>query len=181
MGTVVLDVEPAARHNQALIEAGPEGAMAQSPFWMGFFDDRGSVAYIHSIDQNYGDVFGVGRVAGMAYKARWRRGGPWTSKRLIEARGLRQLDAFLVNHSPASGRTTLRWLAHPSGATVVEHSLEVAGHGVARATLTAADVERAGGLDGEYLHLEVDDLLTSNGKPYLMSRYGAGPFSLHHG
>jgi hypothetical protein len=155
--------------------------MAQSPFWMGFFDERGSVAYIHSIDQNYGDVFGVGRVAGLAYRARWQRGGPWTSKRLIEARALSQLDAFLVNHSPVAGKTTLRWLAHPSGRVVHEQGLKVAGHGVARATLTSADIDRAGGLDDQYLHLEVDDLLTSNGKPYLMARYGTGPFSLHHG
>ena len=35
--------------------------MAQSPFWMGYFDDAGSVAYVHSIDQFYGEVFGVGR------------------------------------------------------------------------------------------------------------------------
>ena len=31
------------------------------------------------------------------------------------------------------------------------------------------------------LRLEVDNLFTGNGKPYVLARYGSGPFSLHHG
>jgi hypothetical protein len=179
LGTVAVDVEPPSTYWRRLVEVGPEGAMAQSPFWMGYHDDRGSVAYVHSIDQYYGNVFGVGRLAGLAYRSRWHRGGAWTSKRLIEAKNLRSVDAYLVNHSPTAGETTVRWLTHPEGAVLVEHTVKVQAHGAVRVSVTSADLEHA--LGTERLRLEVDGLLTDNGKPYVMLRYADGPFSLHHG
>jgi len=180
LGTVAVDVEPAADYSRRLVEVGPQGAIAQSPFWMGYYDDLGSVAYIHSIDQYYGSVFGIGRIAGLAFRARWHRGGAWTSKRLIETKGLRRADAFLVNHSPSAGRTTVRWLTHPGGVTLSERTTTVPAHGAIRVSVTDTDLDRAGEAP-EMLRLEVDELLTGNGKPYVMVRYGDGPFSLHHG
>jgi hypothetical protein len=47
-------------------------------------------------------------------------------------------------------------------------------------SVTGDDVARASA-PVERLRLEVDGLLTGNGKPYVMLRYGDGPFSLHHG
>ena len=178
-GTVAVDVVPAESYARALVDAGPEGAMAQSPFWMGYYDDTGSVAYVHSIDQFYGEVFGVGRLAGLAYRARWHRGGRWSSKRLIDADGLLRADAYLVNHSPAAGHTTIRWLTHPDGAVIAEHSAKVNAHGALHVSVGSDDLRGAGKV--ERLRLEVDGLLTDNGKPYVMVRYRGGPFSLHHG
>lgn len=180
LGTVAVDIDPADSYAQKLVEVGPPNAMAQSPFWMGYYDDRGSVAYIHSIDQYYGAVFGIGRLAGLAYRARWQRGGGWTSKRLIETEGMRSADAYLVNHSPSAGRTTLRWLTYPEGIVLSERTATVAAHGATRVSVTADDVSRAGNGAGS-VRLEVDELLTGNGKPYVMVRYRDGPFSLHHG
>lgn len=180
LGSVAVDIEPSAAYARKLVEIGPQNAMVQSPFWMGYYDDRGSVAYVHSIDQFYGAVFGVGRVAGMAYRARWQRSGDWASKRLIDTAGLRRADAYLVNHSSSAGQTTIRWRAHPDGETLAERSVSVQAHGAVRVGVTAEDVARAS-TSVERLRLEVDGLLTENGKPYVMLRYGDGPFSLHHG
>ncbi len=180
LGTVAVDVEPGAAYAKRLVEVGPENATAQSPFWMGFYDDGGSVAYVHSIDQYYGAVFGIGRVGGYAFRARWHRGGDWASKRLIDADDLTRADAYLVNHSPARGDATVRWLAHPSGATIAERKVSIGAHGAARLSVTAEDIARTGAGGGQ-LRLVVDGLLTDNGKPYVMVRYGEGPFSLHHG
>jgi hypothetical protein len=179
-GTVAVDVAPSPAYGGRLVELGPQNAIAQSPFWMGYVDDGGSVAYVHSIDQFYGAVFGVGRLAGLAYAARWHRGGAWTSKRLIDADGLVRADAYLVNHSPSAGRTTVRWVAHPGGRVLAERTMTVQPHGAARISVAAADLPPSG-TDVDKLRLEVDDLLTGNGKPYVMVRYGDGPFSLHHG
>jgi hypothetical protein len=179
-GTVAVDVMPSPACWRRLVEIGPPNAIAQSPFWMGYVDDGGSVAYVHSIDQFYGEVFGVGRVAGLAYRGGWHRGGAWTSKRLIDAHGLLRADAYLVNHSPTAGRTTVRWVAHPSGIVVAESSLTVQPHGAARVSVESADLEGANQAV-DRLRLEVDELLTGNGKPYVMVRYRDGPFSLHHG
>jgi hypothetical protein len=180
LGSVAVDVEPSEHYAKQLVAIGPQNAMVQSPFWMGYYDDGGSVAYVHSIDQYYGEVFGVGRIAGLAYRARWHRGGDWSSKRLIDTDGLRRADAYLVNHSPSAGRTTVRWRAHPDGATLAERTVTVQPHGAVRVSVTGDDVARASA-PVERLRLEVDGLLTGNGKPYVMLRYGDGPFSLHHG
>jgi hypothetical protein len=180
LGSVAVDMEPSEAYARKLVEIGPQNAMVQSPFWMGYHDDGGSIAYVHSIDQFYGTVFGVGRVAGMAYRARWHRGGEWASKRLIDTVGLRRADAYLVNHSSSAGETAIRWRAHPDGATLAERTVTVQPHGAVRVGVTADDVARAS-THVERLRLEVDGLLTENGKPYVMLRYGDGPFSLHHG
>jgi hypothetical protein len=180
LGSVAVDVEPSDAYARKLVELGPQNARAQSPFWMGYFDDGGSVAYVHSIDQFYGAVFGVGRVAGLAYRARWHRSGEWASKRLIDTAGLRRADAYLVNHSSSAGQTTIRWRAHPDGATLAERTVTVQPHGAVRVGVTAEDVASAS-TSVKRLRLEVDGLLTENGKPYVMLRYRDGPFSLHHG
>jgi hypothetical protein len=180
LGSVAVDVEPSDAYAQKLVEVGPQNAMAQSPFWMGYYDDGGSVAYVHSIDQFYGAVFGVGKVAGMAYRARSHRSGEWASKRLIDTATLRRADAYLVNYSPSAGETTIRWRAHPDGATLSERTVTIQPHGAVRVGVTADDVAKASA-PVERLRLEVDGLLTENGKPYVMLRYGDGPFSLHHG
>jgi hypothetical protein len=179
-GTVAVDVAPSPAYWRRLVEVGPQNATAQSPFWMGYVDDGGSVAYVHSIDQFYGTVYGVGRVAGLAYRGRWHRGGAWTSKRLIDAHDLERVDAYLVNHSPDGGCTTVRWVAHPEGTVIAQRALTVPPHGAVRVSVAAADLSDAGAVV-QRLRLEVDGLLTGNGKPYVMVRYRGGPFSLHHG
>jgi hypothetical protein len=180
LGSVALDVEPSATYERKLVEIGPENARVQSPFWMGYYDAGGSVAYVHSIDQYYGEVFGVPRAAGFAFRARWHRGGEWSSKRLIDAEGLRRADAYLVNYSSSAGETTIRWRAHPDGAVLSQQTVTVQPHGAVRVSVSGEDVARASG-PVRQLRLEVDGLLTENGKPYVMLRYGDGPFSLHHG
>ncbi|MBJ7596046.1 MAG: hypothetical protein JF886_14540 [Candidatus Dormibacteraeota bacterium] len=180
LGTVAVDVDPGEAYAKRLVESGPDGAMTQSPFWMGYYDAGGSVAYVHSIDQYYGEAFGVGRLGSLTFRSRWHRGGPWTSKRLIDAQDLRRVDAYLVNHSPAAGRTTIRWVTHPDSRTVVERTASVPAHGAIRVSVAAGDLVAAGGAV-QKIRLEVDGLLTENGKPYVMVRYGEGPFSLHHG
>ena len=71
-------------------------------------------------------------------------------------------------------------MAHPDGAVVVEKSVTVQAHGAARVSVGGDDLQRqATAVDK--LRLEVDGLLTANGKPYVMVRYRDGPFSLHHG
>jgi hypothetical protein len=47
-------------------------------------------------------------------------------------------------------------------------------------SVEAADLSNAAH-EVDRLRLEVDGLLTGNGKPYVMVRYRGGPFSLHHG
>ncbi len=180
LGSVAVDVEPSQTYERKLVEIGPDNARAQSPFWMGYFDAGGSVAYVHSIDQFYGEVFGVPRIAAFAFRARWHRGGEWSSKRLIDAPGLRRADAYLVNYSSSAGETTIRWRGHPDGAVLSERTVTVQPHGAVRVSVSGDDVANAA-TPVERIRLEVDGLLTENGKPYVMLRYGDGPFSLHHG
>lgn len=177
-GSAIVDVEPSPAHTARLLELGPELASVQSPFWMGFWDEGGSVAYVHSIDQHFGQVFGVNRLAGHVHQTPWARGGHWTSNRIIEAAGLERLDAYLMNQTPAAGATAISWLSHPDGDPVVRRTVELNPRGVARISVTRADLE---GRQVPTLRLEVDDLFTGNGKPYVLARYGSGPFSLHHG
>jgi len=177
-GSAIVDVEPSRAHVARLLEVGPEQASVQSPFWMGFWDEGGSVAYVHSIDQHFGQVFGVNRLAGHVHQTPWARGGHWTSNRIIEAAGLERLDAFLMNQTPAPGQTSVSWLSHPEGETVVRREVGLQPRGVARISVTKEDLQKR---PAEGLRLEVENLFTGNGKPYVMARYGSGPFSLHHG
>jgi hypothetical protein len=71
-------------------------------------------------------------------------------------------------------------VAHPEGTVIAARALTVPPHGAVRVSVDAADLSNTANTV-DTLRLEVDGLLTGNGKPYVMVRYRGGPFSLHHG
>jgi hypothetical protein len=185
-GTVMLDTQP------------PESVLADltsfqipeqydllmgSPFWMAYFDVDENYMYVHSISPEMGRYFGVPSAVGrLLIQAAGKPAGRWRAGRLIDADGLSEMQIVLANHASGRRDTTLGIYDAADDACVWQETMSLGGHEVKRLRVSAAalDAFRAKSLGGQF-RVGMDPLPTSNGKPYLLMRYGNGPLSLHHG
>lgn len=185
-GTVLLDAEPPARV-LADLTSFPlpdqwELAMG-TPFWMAYYDDDENYMYVHSISPEMGSFYGVPRPIGkLLMEGSDEQPGAWRAGRLLDAAGLEELQIVLVNHSGGTRRPTVGVYDADDDSAVWEASASLAPHEVKRFRIEPERLRafRERKPSGRF-RAGVAPMPTTNGKPYLLMRYGDGPLSLHHG
>ena len=185
-GTVLVDAEP------------PRGALAEltsfpledktelllgTPFWMAYYDDDENYMYVHAISPEMGEYHVVPKPIGrFLIQGGARTGGRWRAGRLLDVAGLADLQVVVVNHANGRRVTELGLYDADDGSAVWKTHLDLSAHEVGRVRVdhAALDAFRLRKPEGRF-RAGLDPLPTSNGKPYLLMRYGDGPLSLHHG
>ncbi len=181
-GMIYIDFEPPAviRKQLKTIPA-LQQLTVQTPFWVSYRDDHDNYMYVHSIETYRGKVFGtlwpLTRIMARAKPER----NKWQSWRLLDIELLDELQVVVMNHSHLPGQTIVS-LIGDEGEVLWSKSVALESRAVQRVIVPEAQIaewkarESPGGA-----RVAVDPLLTGNGKPYVMMRYGGGPLSLHHG
>ena len=160
----------------------PTEAEINTPFWMAYYDGDENYMYVHSIQMRGGEV------AGASSALRWHLGRApsireaWRSWRLLDVDALDELQVVAMNHDTRAGETTVA-VHTAAGDTLWQQSVRASSRGrCPRLRVPAKEIARwrDEGL-AEHVRIGLDPLLTANGKPYVIMRYGGGPLSLHHG
>jgi hypothetical protein len=184
-GTVAIDLEPPCSVVGELHDLPkPLEAEINTPYWMAYYDDVENYMYVHSIDKLDGAVFGTSKpVEAIMSRSRSEAGGLWRSWRLLEIDRLGELQIVAINHSTKPGSSTVGFYAADDGRALWERSLDFQSRQLHRVGVSGDEIRAALGDDGgtRLGRIGMDPLLTGNGKPYVLMRYGGGPLSLHHG
>jgi hypothetical protein len=154
-----------------------------TPFWMAYYDVDENYMYVHSISPEMGTFYGVPRPIGkMLIEGADEQEGSWRAGRLLDADGLAALQIVLVNHSGGRRNPTVGLYDAADDSPVWTASEPLAPHAVSRFRVPDSEIEafRSRKPSGRF-RVGVEPMPTSNGKPYLLMRYGDGPLSLHHG
>lgn len=181
-GSVAVDLEPpeAVRDRFADLPA-PDAVHVNTPFWMAYFDDAENYMYVHSIE-----ILG-GAVAGTVAPLRWHLGRavaqrePWRSWRLLDVELLDEIQVVAMNHDTRPGETSVG-IHTAGGETLWSETVALEPRQLRRVRVPVAEIVRwRERHPGQQVRIGLDPLLTTNGKPYVIMRYGGGPLSLHHG
>jgi hypothetical protein len=183
-GTVAIDLEPPAEVRASLGEMpNPLRAEINTPYWMAYYDDAENYMYVHSIEKLGGEVFGTTRpMRWLLTRPRDAR-EPWRSWRLLDLQRLSDLQIVVINHSRRPGRTTVGLFEANEDAPIVARTLDLGPRALERVRFHGDELASALARRPDAVHgrIGLDPLLTGNGKPYVLLRYGDGPLSLHHG
>lgn len=185
-GTVMLDARPPASVLADLTSFPlPDqfDLLMGTPFWMAYRDGSENYMYVHSISPEMGRFYGVpGPVGRMLIHSSGKPAGRWRAGRLIDVAGLETLQIVVVNHSTSRRTSTLGIYGVEDDGAIWQEEIKLGPHEVIRRTVPREALEgfRARQASGRF-RVGMDPLPTSNGKPYLLMRYGNGPLSLHHG
>jgi hypothetical protein len=184
-GTVAIDLEPPRSVVGELHDLPkPLEVEINTPYWMAYYDSAENYMYVHSIEKFDGAVFGTTKpVEAIMKLSRSEAGDEWRSWRLLEIDRLAELQIVAINHSTKPGRSTVGFYTAPDGRPLWQRSLEFRPRELHRVSVSGDEIRAAlGDEDGQRLgRIGMDPLLTGNGKPYVLMRYGRGPLSLHHG
>lgn len=184
-GTVAIDLEPPASVVGELHDIPkPLQAEINTPYWMAYYDGDQNYMYVHSIDKFDGAVFGTSKpVEGILKMSRAEAGSRWRSWRLLELERLGELQIVAINHSSSPGRSKVGFYATDDDRPLWERELEFGPRQLHRIGVSGDEIRGAlgEGSDTATGRIGMDPLLTGNGKPYVLMRYGGGPLSLHHG
>lgn len=171
LGTVALDLAPPRDYGRYLQRIATGVPRIASPFWVRFFDEQGSQAFVHSIEADRERFRGlppfVNRLA-----LRQIPGGPWESNRTIPLSRETTATAFIVNHSRTSLESVCIWSEISSG-TEARTSLKVRPRGVEVVSTPA-------GMTGS-VYFSTTRLSTPNAKPYVLVENSDRMFALTHG
>jgi hypothetical protein len=180
-GTVAVDLEPPDEVKGSLGDIPrPLDAEVNTPYWMAYYDASENYMYVHSIDKLGGVVFGTTKPIEWMLNRQADLGEPWQSWRLLELDRLSEVQVVAINHSPRPGRTKVGIYDSSDGTALYEHEVELAPRELARVRVPAGTLA-AGARPGALGRVGLAPLLTGNGKPYVLLRYGSGPLSIHHG
>lgn len=185
-GTVLLDAEPPRRVLDDLTSfplPDQEELLMGTPFWMAYYDADENYMYVHSISPEMGTLYGVPRPVGkLLIEGADEQAGAWRAGRLLDAGGLEDLQLVLVNHSGGTRTPTVGVYDADDDAAIWSSESTLAAHEVKRFRVPRQKIEafRQRKPSGRF-RVGVGPMPTSNGKPYLLMRYGDGPLSLHHG
>jgi hypothetical protein len=180
-GTVAIDLEPSDEVKGSLGDIPkPVQAEVNTPYWMAYYDAFENYMYVHSIDKLGNEVFGTTRPIEWILKRQVDAGDRWRSWRLLDLDRISEIQIVAINHSPRPGRTTMGVYSSDDDSPLYERELELQPRELSRVRVRASDLtlERPSAIRGR---IGLDPLLTGNGKPYVLLRYGSGPLSIHHG
>lgn len=182
-GTVAIDLEPPAGVRGEFGDLPkPESVEVKTPFWMAYYDGAANYMYVHSIEIMHGETFGAPRL--LSWDDRHvPEGETWRSWRLLEVENLSELQIVVINHAPSQRSTTVGVFPANAEEALWEQRLDFGPRQLHRVQVPAPTLaEWREGTDRLPLaRVGLDPLLTGNGKPYVLMRYGDGPLSLHHG
>jgi hypothetical protein len=181
-GIVAADLEPPAAVRARFADLpSPESAHLNTPFWMAYRDASENYMYVHSIEMLGRDVHGTsGPLRWHLNRAAAQR-ETWRSWRLLDVELLDEIQVVAINHGGEPGRTVVG-IYDADGPALWERELELGPRQLERVRVPGDEVE-AWRTEGRarQVRIGLDPLLTTNGKPYVIMRYGGGPLSLHHG
>jgi hypothetical protein len=180
-GLVAADLEPPAGVSSRFADLpAPEAVHINTPFWMAYYDADENYMYVHSIEMLAGEVHGT------TAPLRWHlnRARPqrtsWRSWRLLDVELLDELQVVAVNHGRVPGDTTVG-VYGADDVALWERHLSLAARQTERVRVPADEIATWRRRGANQVRIGLDPLLTTNGKPYVIMRYGGGPLSLHHG
>jgi hypothetical protein len=178
-GTVAIDLDPPDEVKAALGDIpNPLEAEVNTPYWMAYYDADENYMYVHSIDKLGGAVFGTTKPMEWMLTRSPDHGERWRSWRLLELDRLSEVQIVAINHSAERGRTKVGVYGNDDDSPLYERELELGPRELARVRVPASELSA----DAEtFGRIGLDPLLTGNGKPYVLLRYGSGPLSIHHG
>ena len=181
-GMVYVDLAP-PRDVRPLLGLLPrlDDLVSQTPFWVSYRDSAQNYMYVHSIETFKGRVFGAIWPLSYILSKSHFEAEPWKSWRLLDLQLLEELQIVVMNHGNKPGRGRVQIFDdHANEIWKSEFSLTT--RQVQRVVLPREVIEewRSTGIT-ENIRVGVDPLLTPNGKPYVLMRYGKGPKSIHHG
>lgn len=181
-GMIYIDFEPPAviRKQLKTIPA-IQQLTVQTPFWVSYRDPDDNYMYVHSIESFRGKVWGaVWPLQQLMAKVAPDR-PTWQSWRLLDVALLDELQVVVMNHSHVPGTTTVS-IVDDQGATKWSQEVTLTSRQVARVKVPEAEILKwKAEVDPGTVRIALDPILTGNGKPYVIMRYGGGPWSLHHG
>ena len=170
-GTVTVDIEPSKSFEAHVRRIAPGIPRIGSPFWMRFYDQLGSQAFVHSIEADRtrfrGLTWPLSKIGLSA-----RDDEPWSSHRSIELAASDSAIAFVINHSGKTFTTNCQWRAQ-TGDVIAEEQMEIPAGGV---RVFPTPKQHCG-----TVHLHLSRLSTPNAKPYVMTRTQSRLFGLTHG
>jgi hypothetical protein len=181
-GMVYVDLRPsrAVRKKISAME-NLDDMRSQTPFWVSYQDSKGNYMYVHSIELFRGRNFGLPWPLNRAQGNNNDEKINWKSWRLLDVDLLDELEIVVMNHQARGGDCSI---------VILDDFDEV----VWRRNLTLTPRECLRIPVPQHLLFEwrqdikiknvrvgIEGLLTPNGKPYVIMRYGGGPQSLHHG
>jgi hypothetical protein len=181
-GMIYIDFEPPAviRKQLKTIPA-LQQLTVQTPFWVSYRDQNDNYMYVHSIESYRGKVWGaVWPLTQMMAKVAPERAA-WKSWRLLDVALLDELQVVVMNHSHKPGTSTVS-VVSDHGETLWSEQVTLATRESRRLVVPEATIAEWKARENPgNVRIAVDPLFTGNGKPYVIMRYGGGPWSLHHG
>jgi hypothetical protein len=136
---------------------------------MRFFDHLGSQAYVHSIDADRTQIYGVPRLISRLISNKGS-GVAWSSDRTIHLDDGESATAYIVNHSSKRHTCTASWNSPTLG------KIKTADFSIPRKGVVAFPLEYSGAI-----YLYVNPISTSNAKPYVLVQSVSQQFALTHG
>jgi hypothetical protein len=181
-GMVYVDLKPPSEIRE-LLKNIPRIIQNESstPFWVSYHDENENYMYVHSIESYRAKVFGaIWPVRKLMERAVPNRPA-WQSWRLLDVQLLDELQIIVMNHSHLPGVSSAKLLDENSE-VVWNEEFHLEPRAAKRIKIPSELISRWKG-EGNFslVRIGVDPLFTSNGKPYVLLKYGGGPQSIHHG
>jgi hypothetical protein len=181
-GMIYVDFEPpAVIRKQLKTVPNIQQLTVQTPFWVSYRDQNDNYMYVHSIESYRGKVFGAIWPLNRMMSTVTPERHPWQSWRLLDVALLDELQVVVINHSHAIGTSTVS-VVGDGGERLWSEEVTLDTRQSRRVVVPESEIqawkERS---DLTNVRIAVDPLFTGNGKPYVIMRYGGGPWSLHHG
>jgi hypothetical protein len=181
-GMVYVDLQP-SREIRARLRKLPDSRsmVSQTPFWVSYVDADENYMYVHSIDTYKGRILGYLWPRSQRKAKKATIASSWKSWRILELSLLSELEVIVMNHSSEKGECVVQ-LWSDDDTQLWNFPLTMKTRETKRvkvpqsliSDLSESQVTRN-------IRVGIEGLLTPNGKPYVLMRYGMGPRSLHHG
>lgn len=181
-GMIYVDLKP-PRVIRPLVGKLPkiEDLVAQTPFWVSYRDEAENYMYVHSIETFKGRVFGA------AWPINWLLSNSkfepvaWKSWRLLDLELLEELEIVVMNHGNKTGSGSVQ-IFDDNSLEIWKSEFSLVPRQSKRVLLPQEKIkEWRENRRTQNIRVGVNPLLTPNGKPYVLMRYGKGPKSIHHG
>lgn len=181
-GMVQVDLAPPKKLRREIASIpNLDSLVMRTPFWVSYRDKHENYMYVHSIEAFLGRVLGAFWPIRFFMKSKLVGGMVWKSWRLLDLSILENLQVITMNHGSKRGKTDLQIFSGDSR-LLWSTSLEINSRGSVRVTVPMellASWKKDSQINS--LRIGIDPLLTPNGKPYVLMKYGNGPQSIHHG